>query len=230
MVSSSPPCIAAAALWVLASGLLCTSAQSAPRPQRLESPVDAAIELLKAVKANDTARVNACLTLSGDDLSREEKEVVTAFIADSLIVPRMFREVILRKFGMALDFQSEPISDERIEATIKALYSGVTKTSGDTATISVPRRPNVTMVETPLRRVAGEWKIEANVLLGIRNPGLLFKKDSSLRSWFRISTSEYAAAREIIAGVECGNIRTAEEVTRLFLEKRQLASQLSNQE
>jgi hypothetical protein len=189
------------------------------------TPAAALETLLRAVRCNDLSAAKQCFIIDHDD-NGGALNVIAGF----WISRRRVSELAERKFGAAVadkvlvGWRDDSLSDEAIERTIERLKTADTTIRKDRATLTFNWQESdgipcpvflFSAGPLPFRKVAGNWKMDANAWTGLPRGFDCFTQGT----WGRMFRDQMIIMDETGRAIERGELRTSSEFGQ-FVNKR----------
>jgi hypothetical protein len=189
-----------------------------PPPER-RTPAQVLRAYLEAVKAEDPAAAKRLWHVEGPDAPRALDVIV-----GRPITARRLNRALQSKFAgpdlkLLEGWIDESVNDEAIDRTLRRLKDAEVIVRGDRATLRIPWEENDGSADQPaflyfgsrpvagFRRVGGAWKLDGNREIGFQRPADLWQP----WAWFYFDPTSIAAVERVVAGIEGGRLRTAEQ-------------------
>ncbi len=191
---------------------------------RYASPKATFRTFIEAVRENDLEAARKCWVIDDDNKSGALDVVVGLWIS-----LRQVNQVVVKKFGkkeasaLLAGWDRDDVSDAALDLTEKRLAGAEVKISGDTATLKIKWKeddgsPNEAFLfgdsPFPFRKVAGDWKFDANAMAGLKRGADFFKG-----TWGPMFRDQMVIMDGVVDGIRKGRLKTVKEVKE-FLDRK----------
>jgi hypothetical protein len=179
----------------------------------LSSPPAAVRSYLAAVKANDVETARRCWMIDDDNTSGALDVIVGRSVASRKLVAATEAKFGADGVKLLGRWNRPACTDKAVELTLERLASAQLKENGNVARISIPWQPgdgessptffDVGAPPLCLRRLGEQWRLDANVFVGVEKAASLFGPDQLWPVW----RDEMGVMNDLTSAIEKGEIK-----------------------